>query len=277
MRCWLLMAILLASPSQGLAAEVIPFQSFEQGGIGVPVFVNGAGPFIFLMDTGATHSSVSGRVVSKGRLELVAKTTVTTPAGDELRAVVHVPHLRIGSIAAHGLLPSVVEHDALDASGSIDGIIGQDVLADLRYTIDYKRREIRWLDDEVLHDRRAAISLIRIGGRFLLELPFGNTVIRLVPDSGSGGLVLFDQAAGTARTMSRGRSTQVELWAGRLRQPVEAITLRELTIGPHRLKDVPAYLLVQKAATMVAGDGLLPLHLFQTVTFDGPARRLWAE
>ena len=52
--------------------------------------------------------------------------------------------------------------------------------------------------------------------------------------------------------------------------------VRELRVGDARLLDVPA-VIVHRDASGAAVDGLLPLHLFARVTFDGPERRLFIE
>ena len=40
------------------------------------------------------------------------------------------------------------------------------------------------------------------------------------------------------------------------------------------MRDVPAVIIERADARPAEGDGLLPLHLFERVTFDGPARLL---
>ena len=54
--------------------------------------------------------------------------------------VVRLELLEVGPIAAAGVMPSVMPSGVVDASGEIDGILGQDVLAPLRYTIDFAAR-----------------------------------------------------------------------------------------------------------------------------------------
>ena len=126
----------------------------------------------------------------------VAKSTVISPVGETVRAIVSIDRLVVGPISADNVLPSVVPAGSFDAEGKIHGLIGQDVLAWLRYTLDFKRRVVEWHDKR----RRAAASRSnsRIEhGRFLVSLPQDHTTLRLVPDSGAGGLVLFN-AAGRA-------------------------------------------------------------------------------
>ena len=67
------------------------------------------------------------------------------------------------------------------------------MLAALRYTIDFKRRVIEW-HDQAPPRRGLVLKLAFEDGRFLVSLPQDHVTLRLVPDSGAGGLVLFNAA-----------------------------------------------------------------------------------
>ena len=110
--------------------------------------------------------------------------------------------------------------------------------------------------------------------RFLVVLPQGGSTLRLVPDSGSEGLVLFhrDDRAESPITLT-GRATLSGVTGSR-----EAMMgrLNVLHIGETELTDVPV-VIVDRAATVQGADGLLPLHIFARVTFNGPERQLVIE
>jgi predicted aspartyl protease len=106
------------------------------GRIIVPVYIDDHGPYRFLLDTGATHSAVSDR--------LVAELHLTTDSGPAL--VVHgvtglvstqacsFETLRFGSITyAHPRLP-VLGGFVLEG---LDGILGMDHLTNKRITADF--------------------------------------------------------------------------------------------------------------------------------------------
>jgi hypothetical protein len=48
-----------------------------------------------------------------------------------------------------------------------------------------------------------------------------------------------------------------------------------LRLGNLVLRDVPAVVVPSPGDAGTVGDGLLPLHLFERVTIEGPERRLW--
>ena len=67
----------------------------------------------------------------------VAKTVVTSPLGEDVRGVVRLDHVMLGPATAKAVMASVVPDDALCREHRIRGLLGQDVLALSRYTLDF--------------------------------------------------------------------------------------------------------------------------------------------
>lgn len=268
--CMALPAILILLSTPRLSAAPTTFQLGDQGGIAVPVMMNGHGPFPVLIDTGATHSAVTASVAAAIGAPAVATSNVISPAGGTIRTVVAVDELVIGPHEVDIVLASVVPDGAFDAKGAIRGLIGQDVLAMLRYTLDFKRHVIEW-HEQVVPTRGIALGLAFEHGRFLVSLPQAGHTMRLVPDSGAGGLVLFT-AAEDSNIIDTGRT--VELLTVGARLAAREVRVRELRIGARTLRDVAAVTLDRPGRDPAEGDGLLPLHFFDRVTFDGPAKTL---
>ena len=143
------------------AADATPFKLMAQGGILVPVTLNGTGPFQMLLDTGANHSSISEELAGTLNATPVARAVVSTPAGDRERLVVQIDRFGVGPIAVAGTATAVPAEELLLA-GDIAGVLGQDVLAGLRYTIDYDDRRIIW-DDRRAPDGRGTIAVLAAG------------------------------------------------------------------------------------------------------------------
>jgi predicted aspartyl protease len=265
-------ALALLTTPPLLAGSTTTFTLGSQGGVLVPVMVNGTGPFSMLLDTGATHSAISAEVAAIAGARAVAKSTVISPVGETVRAIVSIDRLVVGAISADNVLPSVVSAGSFDPEGTIHGLIGQDVLAWLRYTLDYKRRVVEWHDARPRR-RGLALNLAYEHGRFLVSLPQTHSTLRLVPDSGAGGLVLFD-AAGRASKNIVDTGQTVELATAHASRLARHVRVRELRLGDRTLRDVPAVTIERANPHPAEGDGLLPLHLFERVTFDGPARLL---
>ena len=265
-------AIALLATASLWAGSTTPFQLGEQGGVIVPVMVDGSGPFRMLLDTGASHSAITDNVAALVHAEPVARSTVITPAGETLRTIVAVDRLSVGSITAQNVLPSVVPARALDPEGRIHGLIGQDILARLRYTLDFKARTVEW------HQQTPSVRGVRLPlafehGRFLVALQQDRCTLRLVPDSGAGAFVLFDVHGRVPFTIADTSST-VELTTAHATRSARPVRVRELRVGDRIMRDVPAVTIDHADRHPAEGDGLLPLHLFERVTFDGPGRLL---
>src|SRR5688572_27534848 len=101
-------AIVVLTMPRLLAGSIVSFELGPQGGVMMPVMVNASGPFMMLLDTGATHSVISEEVAAIAGAKAVAKSTVITPAGETLRAIVSIDRLTVGPVAANRMRPSVV-------------------------------------------------------------------------------------------------------------------------------------------------------------------------
>src|SRR5262249_41082788 len=126
----------------------------------------------------------------------VARTEVVTPTGRDVAATVRLDRVTVGPVTCRGILAVVLPVASLEMVGKhIDGIIGQDFLLGLEYTIDYQRRQILWGDSGVsVPDSKARLPLTVDQGRYLVDLAqeTGNGApLRLVPDTGASGFVLF--------------------------------------------------------------------------------------
>jgi hypothetical protein len=252
----------------------VAFELARPGQIVVQALINGSGPFPFLLDTGSSHSVVSESLAGSIGAAVIAKTLVSSPLAQDMRLVVRLDRVAIGPITATGVQASVLSRRKFDPEGRIQGLIGQDVLAAHRYTLDVRSRTLTWHDNPgTLPRGGSTLALEADGGRFLVRAPQRATTLRLVPDSGADGLVLF--ACGRALTVPavldggwRNLATLTHE-AG-----VRSIRVLELRLGSATLRDVPAVLIAAPAAPAASADGLLPLHLFDRVTFDGPGLRL---
>jgi predicted aspartyl protease len=267
-------AILLniSSPVAASDRPWVPLSVDANGAVVVPIGVNGRGPFLFLLDTGSSHSVVSRSLAGHLGLRHVARTTVLTSTGSELRGVVRLDLTTIGTARSEGLLASVVPLEQLSAlARGIEGIIGQDFLLGFNYTLDYRRRRLTWNDDSALEDG-TRLPLVAQGGRYLVKIEQGGheSPMLLVPDSGSNGLVMFARAGYTRVPLQpAAHPTAVHSLSGR--QDARAMMLRELNLGDVTIRDQRVAVVARDPADVLEGDGLLPLHLFASVTFNARA------
>jgi predicted aspartyl protease len=193
-------------------------------------------------------------------------------AGSRDTLVVRIDSVQLGPIEATDLLASVVEIEM--AGDGIDGVIGQDALASVRYTIDYRQRRVVWWPDDALDARSTSLSLEPSHGRFLVTLDQRQSRLRLVPDSGADSMLLFDPDVTLPVTRLPASATLTTTSGA---TEVRLVKVRELSVGTLTLRDVPAVVADRDRSEPDEVDGLLPLHLFDRVTIDGPRQRMIVE
>lgn len=277
MRVSRLVALCLAgcvSLLRAAPAEHAGITPFEQGteGIVLAVTLNGRGSFRFLLDTGSTHTAVSAETATAIGAPVVARATMGSAAGSRDTLVVRIDSVQLGPIEATDLLASVVEIEM--AGDGIDGVIGQDALASVRYTIDYRQRRVVWWPDDALDARSTSLSLEPSHGRFLVTLDQRQSRLRLVPDSGADSMLLFDPDVTLPVTRLPASATLTTTSGA---TEVRLVKVRELSVGTLTLRDVPAVVADRDRSEPDEVDGLLPLHLFDRVTIDGPRQRMIVE
>jgi len=268
--------VAFASAPHAAVSERADVTSFEPGHneIVLAVRLNGRGPFRFLLDTGSTHTAVSARTAEAIGAPVVAKAAMGSAGGSRETLVVQVNSLQVGPVTVSALLASVIELDKVSGGSTIDGVIGQDALGSLRYTIDFRQRRVVWSPHDAADAIGSSVPLQVSGGRFLIALPQRHVLLRLVPDSGAASLLLFAPNIALPVTPL---TTLVTLTTTSGHTDVRMAIVRELHVGSLLLRDVPAVVAARDRSEPVEVDGLLPLHLFDRVTVDGPAKRLILE
>src|SRR5262249_12221294 len=187
---------------------------------------------------------------------------------------VSLARLAVGPAPADEVLATQVQDNRLGNKTEVRGVLGQDVLGNLVYTLDFAARRIEW--NPSLQEPSSHLSILKLRstqGRFLAELPQTGSTLWLVPGSGAETLVLYDRPDLPLPPVTGSRG-QAFLSTLSNRQAVETVHVSKLVIGHTNLTDVPAVLVKHDAEDRSLGDGLLPLAMFERVTFDGPRQLL---
>lgn len=246
--------------SAALAAPV-PFRGGTGSHVVVDVLVNGDGPFAFLVDTGSSHTVVTTATAARVRAPRVAKAEVSTPAGTQWAAAVRLDRLAFGPVNLTGLLATELS-SPLPGGDVVAGVLGLDALSSRPFTLDYERRELSWPEGAPpsrglqSFDASEPVWRVRAGG--------AGGEATLVLDSAADAVVLFDR--GQWRRLSyRGGTSALETVTGATsgRPAVLAV----LNVGDAPLVQLPVVAVDGADIDRAHGDGLLPLHLFDRVTF----------
>ena len=182
--------------------------------------------------------------------------------------VVRVQHMDVGSASVEGLTPSVVSIARLrEREPGAEGVLGQDFLSLFDYTVDYRRKRLRWTAEAA--EEPARVPLVQAGDRRLVQVT-GNGQpgpALMVPDSGSEGFVIFERNGRTAVRVDE-TSQLVGVSGLAAEQSARGGVLRELRVGGVTLRNQSAVVLERDGSSAIEGDGLLPLHQFSIVSFN---------
>jgi len=210
--------------------------------------LNGYGPYRFLLDSGAQTNTMESGVARDIGLQSTFRVELATIAGVVLVPGGHVDEVQLGDIRVSG--PEFIVH-SLDAIHALDptirGVLGQEFLSRFDYLID--------VQDHSLHLGAAAprsgsrVDLELDGGRILLPTNFG----RLVLDSGTDTLVLFDRAADT--------NLEMRTFSGST--PASSREPETVMIAGYGLRTVPSVSVARPRAAHE--DGLLPIIAFKSI------------
>ena len=114
----------------------IGFSFVHESLVVVPVFLNGRGPYRFLLDTGATNTILSKKVVDQLNIPIGKTQTLLTVGGAVVATKRMIDVIRIGN--AQIMQAPVIGADLkLMHTLQVDGIIGEDCLKRFKISIDY--------------------------------------------------------------------------------------------------------------------------------------------
>lgn len=175
----------------------------------VPVHIDGAGPYRFVIDTGAQRTVISRQLAEALRLAPGRRVRLTDMAGVAQVATVRIPSIRVSVIGGQGIEAPALDADHLGAAG----MLGIDTLQKHVVAIDFERQEMR-VTPARLRPRRAAPAPrapgeVVVQARSLLgqlvvtDAWVGGTKVRVIIDTGAavsmGNEALRRRALGNRR------------------------------------------------------------------------------
>lgn len=156
------------------------------------VMLNGAGPFEFLVDTGANTTVVTMRRALQVGAAFNGLATVNGTTGSAQMPMATLDHLATGAVNASDLRVAVIDDKALPRQ---DGILGADVFAGKRLAFDIQHRRV-----SVETSRRSPIfgaihgvsSNMNVRNGRLAEVNgfIGRIRVRMMLDTGAGNCII---------------------------------------------------------------------------------------
>jgi hypothetical protein len=212
------------------------------------VFLNGYGPYRFLLDTGSQSNQLDSGLARKIGLAAALQFDLQTPSGASTVRGGRVAKVAAGPAEASDQEFLFTRFDDLSAlSPDVRGILGQEFLAHFDYTLDFQHHRLTF-GGTPADGVKTPVRLIF--GRMAVATSLGDLVL----DSGTEMLFLF-------RESTRPATAQV-IGASGARVPVSFQTAPEVRIGDRLYHPARAEYHPVPAAEEA---GLLPANLFHAI------------
>jgi predicted aspartyl protease len=231
------------------------------GRVVVPVKINGRGPYRFIVDTGANHSTISPDLVRELGLTTGTQSLVTL---DGITGTAQVNYVSIDRLQAGDL---VLEDTALPVvwapvMAGADGILGAAGMSQKSLLIDFQRNRVAIASHVESSTRNQAIKIHAarvVNGLMVLDTDVGGVRVAAVLDTGSertlGNIALRD-AMKSKRRAQQGFVAMLTSVYGATKEvePAEIAAAPMISIGALRITDV----------AIVYGD----FHIFKVWELD---------
>lgn len=198
-----------AAPVEPVSDTNVAAEEDLIGRMTTEVFINGQGPFNFVIDTGANRSALSRALATRLLLPEAPPGTVHAFTGAFTAPMVRVDRLTSGAATLTDVILPLIDTVVL---ASADGILGAEALVDRRLIFDFRRDRVvierptqrllgpRWM--EVRAERR-------FGNLFVAEGRAGRVPIQMIIDTGANHSIANTalQRALRGRLMAPSRSS----------------------------------------------------------------------
>jgi hypothetical protein len=249
-------------------AASLRYEVREGGRILVPVSINGKGPYMLLFDTGADTTVLDARLARKLGLGTSGKASMRTFAGKVEVPLARVERLSLGS-RSDGPVGVVCADlaEMFGLPGDIQGILGQDFLAQFSFLLVRKERRLEIDENGSLAEPPGGTRLMveRKGGRYYVSglLAGASEPRRLLLDSGIPYSLLYEDPLLELRCSGSNGAAESSIGARKLR----SCRLKTLDLGAVQFKNL-AVQLTSRLAGPRWEDGILPLGLFDAIYFN---------
>ncbi len=209
------------------------------------VFLNGRGPFRFLIDTGAQTNQIDTEAARELGLEPTFQVEVVTATGSMMVPGATLANLSAGTAVAIGQEILFTPLGAIRSTASgVQGVLGQEFLSRFDYLLDFTNR--RLILDSAIPKGGRRVNIEKVAGRPVIDTNHG----RLVLDSGSDAAIVYRgfQGNGAARVTTHSGSASASMIAG-----------FRVRIGGREYRPSKA---AAVAGASPGTDGILPANVF---------------
>jgi predicted aspartyl protease len=213
------------TPAQVLADAPEPLPESLKAGIDpdarltTPVWINGQGPYAFVVDTGSNHTILAQDLAETLQLPHSGRILINTVAGAEEAPSVRIASADVGKRGGRPTVMAIAPRAALGGSG----LLGIDLLDNLRLTLDFRQRRLA-VSRSGRRSSDAGSLMVkaqqRSGQLTLVGAEVGELPVIAFVDSGSEGTI----GNLALRTLLGSRVQPLSVKDGPLRAPVIGAT-----------------------------------------------------
>jgi hypothetical protein len=253
----------------------IRFRVVANAMIVVPVTINGAGPYDFLLDTGNSNTLVDRRLAEELHLPSAGERILVTAQGEAVTPRGHSDSLSMAGATVLGLDLLLINRYAQLLPG-VRGSLGEDFLRNFDLLIDNEHRHIELEEGPGLLANRLTgehlpMSLNGFNGKQLTRnrlvvaadvYELGNKRMKLQLDSGTPSFLLFSKSNAVEFTF---RASSPHCIGGIFGDGFDAKPAQtDLKLGTKLFPNLTVLLPIGHIRSMDV-DGLLPTSLFRTI------------
>ena len=230
---FLILAYAIAISAQGSTAVDVPMLS-RGPQPAVEVMINGKGPFLFAIDTGAgLQADIDPALVSQLKLQTNGKVRAGDPSGQNAREfdTVLIGSISLGGAEFRNVTAMTREQRALPNYPKVNGLLGFSLFAEYLFTLDYPGKRVHLDRGALAANDSDILSFEMPHGIPVVELAVGNFKVKAHIDSGNmmGGFILPTalveklSLASSPVTVGRARtvSNEIEIKEVRLRDSIK--------------------------------------------------------
>ena len=259
--------------------EILALEEDRNERFTIPVTIDGAGPFKFMIDTGSQATAVTDVVHERLSLASAGTAIVVGTASRKQVEMVEVDELGFGSRTIYGLEAPVLQRAHVGA----DGIIGLDSLQNMRVLIDFRDETIAIADSDDKSSRRGYEIIVRarqkLGQLLVTNAEVDGVRATVIIDTGAQGslanLALRDRLrkrrAQDVRTMDVNGVSMIGKLSYARDVTLQGITFHDI---PITYADTPAFEALGLQDTPVLSIGMQHLRMFDRVAIDFSKRRI---
>lgn len=246
----------------------------------VPVRIGKAGPFDFLVDTGAERTVLARDIATRLQLPMSGRGLLIGIAGTQGVDLVEIEEINLGRRSFYGLTAPLLEGYNIGA----DGIIGLDSLQDQRVLLDFAKKRMA-IGDAVQLGGSRGFEIVVQARRRSGQLIMTNALIDgvrtdIVIDTGSDTSIGNRALQKALARRRKGETTQLQSVTGQVITAdiamARTVKLGTMTMSNSMLvfADTPAFEKLELVKRPALFMGMNQLKLFHRVAIDFATKRI---